>query len=112
MAALTDKGEAIRTLNDLLRQRGLGGRVVVTAGVRALGDGMLPLVQRAVAQFDAFGEDNDPHDEHDFGAVQVHGHRLFFKIDYFDADLQYHSLDPSDPAVTCRVMTLMLAEEY
>ena len=46
---------------------------------------------------------------HDFGAVQVHGHTVFFKIDTYDRNLRYHSPDPADPAVTCRVMTLMLA---
>jgi hypothetical protein len=55
---------------------------------------------------------NDPYDEHDFGSVTVAGHVVFFKIDYFDLDLRNHSPDPSEPAVTRRVMTLMLAEEY
>jgi hypothetical protein len=35
-----------------------------------------------------------------------------FKIDYFDKDLNLHSPDPADPAVTERVISLMLAEEY
>jgi hypothetical protein len=31
---------------------------------------------------------------------------------YFDRNLKYHSPDPTDPAVTTRVITVMLADEY
>lgn len=54
----------------------------------------------------------DPHSEHDFGAFTLHGERLFFKIDYYDLGLTAHSPDPADPAVTQRVLTIMLASEY
>ena len=47
-----------------------------------------------------------PNEEHDFGSFEADGHKIFFKIDYYD------SPDPSDPAVTNRVITIMLAEEY
>ena len=55
---------------------------------------------------------NDPHQEHDFGSFEAEGHTIFFKIDYYDKQLQMHSPDPSNPAVTQRVITIMLAEEY
>ena len=32
--------------------------------------------------------------------------------DYFDRTLTHHSPDPADPAVTERVITIMLADEY
>jgi hypothetical protein len=62
--------------------------------------------------FDNFTEDNDPWGEHDCAILTVNGHRALFKIDYFDLELQYHSPDASDPAITQRVMTVLLAEEY
>jgi hypothetical protein len=55
---------------------------------------------------------NDPHEEHDFGSFEAEGHTIFFKIDYLDRSLNYHSPDPADPAVTVRVITVMLADEY
>ncbi len=67
--------------------------------------------QGALAQFDAFDSDNDPFGGHDFGTIQAQGH-TFFKIDACDTNLRHHSPDPADPAVTCRVMTLMLSGEY
>jgi hypothetical protein len=65
-----------------------------------------------VAAFDAFSEDNDPHGEHDFGSFEQNGDAIFWKIDYYDKSLQAGSPDPADPAVTTRVLTIMLAEEY
>lgn len=103
---------AIRRLNDDLRQNGRGGRILITQGVQALGVEAVARVAAAVAGFDKFTPDNDPHGEHDFGVVAAEGARIFWKIDYYDTSLRYHSPDPSDPEVTIRVMTIMLAEEY
>ena len=50
--------------------------------------------------------------EHDFGAVDESGVRCFWKIDYYDREMTMHSDDAADPAVTTRVLTVMLAEEY
>jgi hypothetical protein len=61
---------------------------------------------------DDFGHANDPHGEHDFGAFDTDGTRVFFKVDDFDSTLTMHSPDPSDPKVTKQVITIMLAEAY
>ena len=109
MEAKTDK---IRELNDQLRQNFAGGAAVITPGIAALGAEAVARIVKTVAVFDDFCHANDPHEEHDFGAFDADGHRVFFKIDYFDESLTYHSLDPADPSVTKRVITIMLAEEY
>ena len=102
----------IRHLNDQLRRLFAGGRVMITSGIRKLGSQAVQQVLDAVCRFAAFNPDNDPHDEHDFGAVDVAGQRVFWKIDCYDEQLEYGSPDPADPAVTARVLTIMLASEY
>jgi hypothetical protein len=102
----------IRKLNDQFRQSLRGGVLVMTAGVIALGQDRQLKILEAVAKFDTFDQDNDPYGEHDFGALEVEGERLFFKIDYYDHDLSAHSPDPADPSVTKRLLTIMLADEY
>ncbi len=79
---------------------------------RALGPTFLEAALAAVAGFERFDADNDPHGEHDFGALSVEGHRLLWKVDCYDSTLTAGSPDPADPAVTTRVLTLMLAKEY
>jgi hypothetical protein len=67
---------------------------LITVGVDAL-----PVLLKAtiIESFDAFGPDNDPHQQHDFGAIEIDGERYFWKIDYFDPSLQGGSEDPADP---------------
>ena len=70
------------------------------------------LMLEAVRSFDAFTPEDDPYEEHDYAAIVLDGERYLWKIDYFDLSLQYRSPDPSDPAFTIRVMTIMRADEY
>jgi hypothetical protein len=107
-----DHHERIRQLNDRFRKSFRGGRVMLTCGVQALGNDALRHVLAAVQQHDQFGTDNDPYNEHDFGSCTWGCHRFFWKIDYYDARLEFGSPDPSDPNVTSRVLTIMLASEY
>ena len=102
----------IRALNDKFRQTLQGGTVLVTAGIVALGSERQAEIIAAVRAFDAFGPDNDPWAEHDFGSIEVAGERAFFKLDYYDLTRAMHSDDPADPSKTERVMTIMLASEY
>lgn len=60
----------------------------------------------AVQKFDDFTPDNDPYGEHDMGIVEVDGQDYIWKIDYYDLEDKYFSSDPSNPAVTHRVLTI------
>ncbi len=104
--------DRIRALNDQLRRNLPNSHAVITAGVVALGPEAISRIVKTIAIYDDFCHANDPYGEHDFGSFKADGHMIFFKIDYYDKALAYHSPDPSDPSVTERVITIMLAEEY
>jgi uncharacterized protein DUF3768 len=82
----------IAHLNDAFRRS--TQEVMVTQGVLALPD-ILGLV-RSVRVFDTFTPDNDPYGEHDFGSINWYQEKTYWKIDYYDQDLQYWH-DPLDP---------------
>ena len=110
--------QTIRDLNDRFRSGDttIPGRIMVTHGVQALivehESEEVAGVVAAVCRFDTFDADNDPHGEHDFGAFDFLGERLFWKIDYYAPDLLHGSEDPADAARTVRILTIMLASEY
>jgi hypothetical protein len=109
---MTTKTKAVRALNDELRQNFTTGTALMTAGVAALGAEAVARIVKTIAVYDDFCHANDPYEEHDFGSFEADGHTIFFKIDYYDKVLAGHSPDPTDPSVTERVITIMLAEEY
>jgi hypothetical protein len=92
--------------------RGLRCKVMLTSGISGDTPEFCAAVMKAVGEFDAFTEDNDPHGEHDFASVEVEGQTVFWKIDYYDLDYKYGSENPTDMKVTRRVLTIMLASEY
>lgn len=107
------KTEKIRRLNDSFRRSLVfGGQVLLTQGVAALADQDKNALVRKVQTFDSFTTDNDPHGEHDFGAIEQSGVRYFWKIDYYDLANKFASDDAANPAITNRVLTIMRADEY
>lgn len=117
------KADTIRALNDRFRQAlpeptDVPGRVMLTSGIRALINTEdepnvgLPSLFEAIRSFDDFSEDNDPYGEHDFGALDFQGSKIFWKLDYYAPGMLQGSEDPADIEKTVRVLTVMLAEEY
>ena len=102
----------IAALNDRARQRVDPCRWVITQGVLACDPITVAELLIAVEDFDSFTADNDPYGERDFGVIKLNGNTFFWKFDCYDVDMQMHSPDPTDPAVTTRVLTIMLADEY
>jgi hypothetical protein len=124
--AVLSRAERIARLNDLARRAmGIACVVVATEGIRALPEADQSRLRELVETFDAFTPDNDPYGERDFGAIYqgVDGVwsalrpvdvavTVFWKIDAYDRELRFGCEDPADPAVTRRVLTIMLASEY
>ncbi|HUQ35573.1 MAG TPA: DUF3768 domain-containing protein [Aestuariivirga sp.] len=107
-----NKLSAISELNDRLRKNGKGGMWLATASISSLPPHDLRQVLEAVIGFDDFNADNDPHGEHDCATQSVGNLKIIWKIDYYDRAREFLSPDPSDPKVTLRVLTVMLASEY
>jgi hypothetical protein len=102
----------IKELNDRFRSTFVGGVVTLTHGMNALCREVRAEVLRRVRAFDHFNQDNDPHQEHDYGSFVIAGQRFFFKIDYYDHELQNGSENPADTSETTRVLTVGFLSEY
>jgi len=84
----------------------------MTSGVASMDAETIALILNAVRTYDQFDEQIDPYGEHDMGRFSVCGEDYYWKIDYYDRDLEFHSPDPADPEVMVRVLTIMRVEEY
>jgi hypothetical protein len=108
----TERTKRIRQLNDHFRASMCGGKILITQGIAELD----PVSQRTVLEkvrlLEEFDKANDPYGEHDFGVVQHDGEKVYFKIDYYNKELNGGSEDAANPDITTRVMTVMFAHEY
>ena len=128
LATAREQTARIARLNDLARSAmGVACTALATQGFRALSVVDQSRVRELIETYDAFTPGNDPHGERDFGAIYQGGNgrwtalpsakgdpveTVFWKIDCYDRAMQFGSPDPADPAVTRRVLTIMLASEY
>ncbi|GEO01711.1 hypothetical protein NSE01_35430 [Novosphingobium sediminis] len=106
------RAEAIALLNDKLRKTGKGGSVLITTNLTRITGFDATVLTKALAECGGFDASNNPHGERDFGDLTLWGYDLIWKIDYYDTELQFGSDDPTDPDVTHRVLTVMLASDW
>ena len=116
------KIEKIALLNDELRKKLITGelfkadskdKAYITRGASIFANGMNRMqFLNNVALYRNFTEDNNPHGERDFGNFMYQKEKIFWKIDYKDNSMMYHSPDASDPSQTIRVLTIMKASEW
>jgi hypothetical protein len=129
LVSAREQAARIARLNDLARRAtGIACTVVATVGFRSLPHADQSSVRELIETFDAFTEDNDPHGERDFGCVyqlangawtterprvrEDERERVFWKLDYYDRELRFASEDAANSAITRRVLTIMLSDEY
>lgn len=108
----TDKTETIRQHNDVFRVTGTGGKIVFTGALALEPEEFRNQVYERVRLYRDFSEGKDPHGEHDYGHLKVSGKDIMWKIDYYDANMEYGSEDPADPAQTTRLLSIFFAEDY
>ena len=72
------------------------GRMHVTRSLMEAGDGFMAEAVKATGEFATFEPENDPEGWHDFGAVEIRGETVFWKLDLYEADSGF-SLRGRDP---------------
>ena len=105
----------IAELNDNLRKNLFTpgqNQVFISQGVNSL-----PFLERArlldkVQNFNDFNKGNNPYGERDFSRIEHRGINYFWKIDYYNLDMDAGSENPADETITTRVLTIMRADEY
>ncbi|MBQ8436801.1 MAG: DUF3768 domain-containing protein [Alphaproteobacteria bacterium] len=102
----------IAALNDAFRANPSLETFVLTAGILTDMPQDVEAILNKVRTFKDFNENDDPYGEHDFGAFDFKGKKIFWKIDYYDRNFEFASPDAANLAVTNRVLTVMYADEY
>jgi len=115
-AVIADQNDVFRKLACLgiAPEAPIQGRMHVTHSLMEAGDGFMAEAVKATGEFATFEPENDPEGWHDFGAVEIRGETMFWKIDLYeaDSDFRYGAETPDNPATTMRVLTIMLARDW
>lgn len=109
---MNNKTEMIRILNNKFRRSFIGGKIMLSLGIRTKPAEEVAEILERVRTFNNFTPDNDPYSESDMGSFDCKGDKIFFKIDYYSPDMRYASEDPADPNKTVRILSIFRACEY
>jgi hypothetical protein len=116
IAAIAAQNDAFRKLACLgeTPSQPIQGRMHLTSSLATAEDGLALEAVQAVGEFDVFEPENDPDGCHDFGAVDIRGQKVFWKIDLYeaDSDFRFGAEAPDNPATTVRVLTIMMASDW
>lgn len=102
-----DRRRRIIELNDELRITFKGGRVQMTPSVYGVDDRLRGRALYALSHYNKF----DPESEHNRGVFIFAGYSFEWSIEYRAADGTGFARDPSDPALTFRVLTLCVVAD-
>ena len=70
----------IRRMNHQFRTTFRGGQILLTSSIAELPDMVKASALEKVATFKDFNEENDPHEEHDYGSFDHCNREVWFKI--------------------------------
>lgn len=90
----------------------LAGQLVCTAAVDARGPLFVQTCRRTTGFHTDFPPESDTHGLHEFGAFQICGTNVWWKIDCYDRSYEWGSEDPGDPSQTARVLTILFPSDW
>lgn len=90
----------------------LDGQLVCTAAVADRGVLFTDTCRRTTGFHSDFPESADPNGLHEFGAFQIRGVNVWWKIDAYDRNYEYGSDNPADPTQTARVLTILFPSDW
>ena len=100
--------QKIRILNDGLRKEPDEKNVFISLEVARLGEIKLKELFAKLKSYTNFSKELDPDRDHSSGVINLDKHKIDWNISYWDLDEEDDSPDPSDPAVTTRVLNLFI----
>ncbi|MCJ8271291.1 MAG: DUF3768 domain-containing protein [Psychrosphaera sp.] len=125
-----DKYEKIVQLNDSLRTENIGGQVIESKAVKALAEYNKNELYLAIKECSDFADIDGTPNEHNYGVFALQYFPTIYEldglgniskmvptcqfvwaIDYFDNTLDGPSLDPGNPEITKRILTIRTAIE-